>query len=174
MCDARSDLINKDTFCSRWYRNCIQFTEQLNVNLNSQPRCNIKIHCTYWNKCALSQVLCTKVKVKVHCTLVQALRLCTGRTARRGSRGVALPFHDHGTSRGWGVSVTPHPLFSPPGKTRYPLYRRLGGSQGRSGQVRKISSPTGIRSLDLPAHSQSLYRLCYPAHQLQHGTEQNQ
>ena len=29
----------------------------------------------------------------------------------------------------------------PPGKTRYPLYRRLGGPQGRSGQVRKISSP---------------------------------
>ena len=27
----------------------------------------------------------------------------------------------------------------PPGKTRYPLYRRLVGPQGRSGQVRKIS-----------------------------------
>ena len=27
----------------------------------------------------------------------------------------------------------------PPGKTRYPLYRRLGGPQDRSGQVRKIS-----------------------------------
>ena len=27
----------------------------------------------------------------------------------------------------------------PPGKTRYPLYRRLGGPQGRSGQARKIS-----------------------------------
>ena len=30
----------------------------------------------------------------------------------------------------------------PPGKTRYPLYRRLGGPQGRSGQVRKISPPS--------------------------------
>ena len=30
---------------------------------------------------------------------------------------------------------------SPPGKTWYPLYRRLGGPQGRSGQVRKISPP---------------------------------
>ena len=27
----------------------------------------------------------------------------------------------------------------PPGKTRYPFYRRLGGPQDRSGQVRKIS-----------------------------------
>jgi len=40
-------------------------------------------------------------KGKVKCTLVQALRLCTGRTAHRGSRGIALLFHDHGTRRGW-------------------------------------------------------------------------
>jgi hypothetical protein len=30
------------------------------------------------------------------------------------------------------------------GKTRYPLYSRLGGSQGRTGQVRKISPPPGF------------------------------
>jgi hypothetical protein len=29
-------------------------------------------------------------------------------------------------------------------KTRYPLYRRLGGSKGRSGRVRKISLPMGL------------------------------
>jgi len=40
-----------------------------------------------------------------------------------------------------------------PGKTRYPLYRRLGGLQGRSGQVRKISPPTKIRSPYRPARS---------------------
>ena len=55
----------------------------------------------------------------------------------------------------------------PPGKTRYPLYRRLGGSQGRSEHVRKISPPTGIRSPDRPARSQSLCRLRYPAHSKQ-------
>jgi hypothetical protein len=32
----------------------------------------------------------------------------------------------------------------PPGKTRYPLYRRLDGLQGRSGQVRKISPQPGF------------------------------
>jgi len=32
----------------------------------------------------------------------------------------------------------------PPGKTRYPLYRRLGGPQGRSGQVRKIWPLLGL------------------------------
>jgi hypothetical protein len=51
-----------------------------------------------------------------------------------------------------------------PGKTRYPFYRRLGGPQDRSGQVRKISPPTGIRSPDRSARSQSLYRLSLPAH----------
>jgi hypothetical protein len=30
--------------------------------------------------------------------------------------------------------------------------------------VRKISPPTGIRSPDRPARSQSLYRLSYPVH----------
>ena len=39
-------------------------------------------------------------KGKVKCPLVQALRLCTGRTAHRGIRGIALPFHVHGTRRG--------------------------------------------------------------------------
>jgi hypothetical protein len=39
---------------------------------------------------------------------------------------------------GWVVSVTPRPPL-PQGQTRYPLYRRLGGPQGRSGRVRKIS-----------------------------------
>jgi len=32
----------------------------------------------------------------------------------------------------------------PLGKTWYPLYRRLGGPQDRSGQVRKISPPLGF------------------------------
>ena len=45
--------------------------------------------------------------------------------------------------RGEGsVSRPGRPL--PPGKTRYPLYRRLGGPQGRSGQVRKILPPPGF------------------------------
>ena len=34
------------------------------------------------------------IYIKVKVTLVQALRLCTGRTAHRGSRGIALLFRD--------------------------------------------------------------------------------
>jgi hypothetical protein len=36
------------------------------------------------------------------------------------------------------------PAASSLGKTRYPLYRRLGGPQGRSERVRKISPPSGF------------------------------
>ena len=36
------------------------------------------------------------------------------------------------------------PAALPPGKTRYPFYRRLGGPQSRSGRVRKISAPPGF------------------------------
>jgi hypothetical protein len=44
-----------------------------------------------------------------------------------------------------------------PGKTRYPLYRRLAGPQGRSGLVKKISPHR-----DHPARRESLYRLPCP------------
>jgi hypothetical protein len=70
------------------------------------------------------------------CTLVQALRLCTGRTAHRGSRVIALLFHDQGTRRGWRTASRPgHSL--PRGKTRYPLYRKLGGPQASLDRCRK-------------------------------------
>jgi hypothetical protein len=49
-----------------------------------------------------------------------------------------------------------------PGKTRHTLFRRLGGPRGRSGRMRKISHPNGIRSPDRPARSESLYRTSYP------------
>ena len=75
-----------------------------------------------------------KVKGKV--------RPCTGISAHRRSRGIALPSHDHGTRRGEGSSRPGCSL--PLGKTQYPLYRRLGGPQGQSGQVRKISTPPGF------------------------------
>jgi len=53
------------------------------------------------------------VKVKANCTLVQALRLCTGRTAHTGSSGIAILFLDHSTRRDWVVSVAPRPHFTP-------------------------------------------------------------
>jgi hypothetical protein len=56
--------------------------------------------------------------------------------------GIAVLFLDLGDRRG-GWSAPRSGRFTP-GKTRYPLYRRVGGPQGRSGRVRKISPPPVI------------------------------
>jgi hypothetical protein len=103
----------------------------------SFPVCDQKFYLCFW------AVSLTWVGKKVKCTLLQALRLCTVRTAYRGSRGIALPFHDDGTRRVEG-SASRSGRSLPQGKTRYPFYRSLGGPQGRSGQVRKISPTTGF------------------------------
>jgi len=52
------------------------------------------------NRISLSVVEVSAHVSKVKCILVQALRLCTGRTAHRGIRGIALLFLDHGTRKG--------------------------------------------------------------------------
>jgi hypothetical protein len=48
-----------------------------------------------------------------------------------------------------------------PVKIRYPLYRRLGGPQVRSGQVRKISPTPAFDPRTAQPRSESLYRLTY-------------
>ena len=64
--------------------------------------------------------------------------------AQRVGTGIALLFLDRGTRRGeWSAARTGRTL--PPGKTRYPFYRRLGGPQGRSGRAENLV-PTGIQS----------------------------
>jgi len=106
--------------------------------------------------------LAEKKKSKIKNTLVQALRLCTGRTAHRGSRGIALLFLHHGTRRGWGVSVTPRPLFTR-GKDPVPIVQESGWVPGPVWTGAENLAPSEIRSPDRPACSQSLYRLSYPA-----------
>ena len=101
--------------------------------------------------------------MKVKCTLVQALRLCTGLTVHRGSRGIARLFLDHGSRRGWGVSVTPRPLFTP-GKDPVPILQEARWAPGPVWTGAKNLTPTGIRSPDRPARSQSLYGMSYPTH----------
>ena len=99
----------------------------------------------------------------VKCTLVQALRLCTGRTAHRGSRGIALLNNDHSTRKGWEVSVT-HRLLFTSGKDTVPIVQGAGWAPEPVWAGAENLATTGIRSPDRPAHSQSLYRLRYPAH----------
>ena len=94
----------------------------------------------------------------LNCTPVQALRLCTGRTAHRGRRGIALLFIDHGTRKGWGVSVTPRPLFTSE-KDPVPIAQEAGWAPGPVWAGAENLAPTGIRYPDRQARSQSLYRL---------------
>ena len=95
--------------------------------------------------CFATVHIVTLGKVKVKCTVVQALRLCSGRTTHRGVEVQLYPFLTTAVERGEESASRPGRSL-PPGKTRYPLYRRLCGSQGRSGQVRKISPPPGFDS----------------------------
>ena len=87
--------------------------------------------------------------VKVKCTRVQALRFCTGGTAHRGIRGLALLFLDHRTRKGWGVSVTPRSLFTS-GKDPVPIVQEAGWAPGPVWTGAENLAPTGIRSPDRP------------------------
>jgi len=81
-----------------------------------------------------------------------------------GSRGIALHFHDRGTRRGWMVSSTPRPPFTP-GKDTVTLVQEAGWSPGPVWTGRK-SLPHRDSISDLPARSQSPYRLSYPTHRM--------
>ena len=74
-----------------------------------------------------------EVKVKVNITLEQDTK------PQKRSKGLAVLFLEP------RVGGQRHALAALlPGVTRYPLYRRLGGPQGWSGHVRKISSSPGF------------------------------
>ena len=103
------------------------------------------------------------VKEKMKWILVQALRLCTGLKAHRGSRGIALLFLDHGNRRGWDVSLTLLPLFTP-GKDQVAIVQEARWDPGPVWTGMGNLAPAGILCADRPALSQSLYRLSYLAH----------
>jgi len=105
----------------------------------------IEVHCQMRELCQC-HVWHICVKKKVKCTLVQPLRLRTGRTARRGS--IALPFLDHGTRRARGVSVTPWPHFTP-GKDPAPIVQQAGWAPG----------PVWTGAENLASHRDSIPRL---------------
>ena len=81
---------------------------------------------------------CKAIVKKVKCSLYRP------GVAQRMGRGIALLFYDCDTrSDEWSAAISGRNLS--PGKTRHPLYRRLGGPQGRSGRAEDLV-PTRIRS----------------------------
>ena len=82
--------------------------------------------------------------------------------AQRVGRGIALLFHDRGTRRGWVVSSTPRPHFTP-GKDPVPILQEAGWAAGPVWTGGKSRSHRDSIP-DRPAPSQSLFRLSYRAH----------
>ena len=84
--------------------------------------------------------------------------------AQRVGRGIAVLFHDRGTRRGWVVTSTPRPHFTP-GKDPVPTLQEAGWDPGPVWTGGK-SRPHRDSIPDRPARRQSLYRLSYRAHVL--------
>ena len=64
--------------------------------------------------------------------------------AQKAGRSIALLFHDRGTRRGWVVSSTPRPKFTP-GKDPVPILQEAGWAPGSVGRAENLV-PTGFRS----------------------------
>jgi hypothetical protein len=89
---------------------------------------------------------------------------CRPELVWRVDRGIPLPFRDLGARRGWWSA--PRPGRFTPGKDPVPIVQEAGWAPGPVWTYAKNLAPTGIRSPDRPARSQSLYRLSYPAHEI--------
>jgi hypothetical protein len=108
--------------------------------------------------------------VKVKGKFVPVIQLSTTPWRRTGGVEVWLhTFFDLGTRWRWVVSFTPLPLY-PQGKNPfYPLDRRLGGPQIRSGR----GGDAGTRNLDYLVRILALYHWANPAPILVHITSCN-
>jgi hypothetical protein len=82
---------------------------------------------------------------------------CKPEQAQRVDRAIALPFREGGE---WSTS---RPGRFTSGKDPVPIVQEAEWAPGPVWTCAKNLARTGIRSPDRPAHSQSLYRLSYPA-----------
>ena len=106
-----------------------------------------------------------KVKVKVKLALVQVVK------PQRGSRTISLLFINFGD--GWGWVATPRPGCLMSRKETVTHYKGGWGASRPVWTGAENLSPTGIRTPDRPARSESLYRLRYPGPLWKHVHNQN-
>jgi len=99
------------------------------------------------------------MNLKTECVIYDKVKWSRYRpgVAQKVGRGIALLFHDRDTRRGWAVSSTPWPHFTP-WKDPVPILQEVGWAPGsvRTGgksRLHRDSIP------DRPARSQSLYWL---------------
>ena len=85
-----------------------------------------------WNEFRTSILYLFQYRNLLHISLknVKVKRSCyRPGVAQRVGRGIALLFHDHDTRRGWVVSSTPRPHFTP-GKDTVPILQEAGWAPG--------------------------------------------
>jgi hypothetical protein len=70
-------------------------------------------------------------------------------------------FLDLCTRWGWVTNITPLPLYVLGKSPQYPLIRRLGGPQSRSGRCGEEKNPA-LSGIESGSSSPTLYRLSYP------------
>jgi len=110
----------------------------------------LKGHCFIW-----------QISVATSCRLIYRIK-SSDRSVELRNKVKVHSRTDHEIPEVCGQRHAPAAL--PLGKTRDPLYKRLGGPQGRSGQVRRILSQPGF---DLRAVKPEAGRYAYwdfPAH----------
>jgi hypothetical protein len=126
----------------------------------------------------LFNIFCIRQKLKVNVKVKVKLSLCFKWVPLNegvlGSGVIAPRILDLGTRRRWVVSFTPRLLHPQGNSPWYPLNRRLGGLQSRSGgggEEKNSQPPPGIEpdNPDRPARSPALYRLSY--HGSSYGAE---
>jgi hypothetical protein len=123
---------------------------------------NIHNTAKVWNQ--KDKFISTQFIVKnVKCTTLQVLRLCTGRTAHRGSRGIALLFHGHGTRRRWGVRVMLRPLFIPR-KEPVPIVQEAGWTPVPVWTGAENIAPKGFGPRTVQSVASRYTPIRYPAH----------
>ena len=103
----------------------------------------------------------------IHLYQVGRFHLFTGHEGPQGQqRYSSTLFQTSALEGGEGSASSPGSTL-PLAKTRYPLYTRLGGPQGRSGQVRKISphrdsipGPSSPQAVAIPTELPNPIHIC--------------
>jgi len=81
--------------------------------------------------------------------------------AQGWGRDIALPIHNLSTRRVWVISTTPQPLY-PLERDPVHIVQEAGWATGLVWMGVESPAHKRVQTPDCPAHSRSLYCLCYP------------
>ena len=145
-------------FCTTIVQNfpILRRTEQDMIKNAQRSSCKVLVSLSNFNKTGIF-----KTNFENYSNIKKCSRYRPGVAQSLGTR-IALLFHDRDIRRGWVVSSTSRPLFTP-GKDPVPIVQEAGWAPGPLWTGGK-SHPHRYSIPDLTARSQSLYRLSYPAH----------